>query len=236
MAVRAVEDLAARLGVPANAVAVVAMRRVEWSDACLGVHFPDQACAQVITSGYWLKLRAQGKDYIYHTDTRDRVIAVGFARGASVSEPLDLPLVPAPAPPQARLVTSGGQQVAGIGSYCWSDAGAGVCSDKGGLPIPRVAALARADESLVVHLAFQPTEVSLSAWRLADGQLGDEISPDGLSLWQPQGRELLARDLAPSPKLEVAPDLPPGRYVVMVSAVGAKGDVAYGFLLEIAAA
>lgn len=232
VAERATADLAARLGVAADAVRVVALRRVEWSDACLGVHYPGQVCAQVITSGYWLKLRAQARDYTYHTDTGDRFIATDFAQGATITDPLDLPL--APAPPQARLVTSAGEQAAGIGSYCWSENGAGVCVDKVGLVIPKAAVVARVGERVAVHMGFQPSEAALSAWPLTSGQsLGDDRE-DGYALWQPQGPETLSQDLAPRPTLDFAADLPPGRYVLMVAALGAEGDVAYGFLVEVA--
>lgn len=62
-------DLATRLGIAADAIAVVEARYVEWRDGSLGCPEPGQAYPQVITPGYQLTLRAQGQEYTYHTDT-----------------------------------------------------------------------------------------------------------------------------------------------------------------------
>lgn len=60
--------LAEKLGLNPYAISMVSIESREWSDACLGVASPGQACAQVITPGYRVVLEAQGQEYIYHTN------------------------------------------------------------------------------------------------------------------------------------------------------------------------
>lgn len=70
----AIADLSQRAGVPATSIEVVSAEAVDWPDACLGVRTPDRMCAQVITPGYRITLRANGKLYEYHTDQGSRAI------------------------------------------------------------------------------------------------------------------------------------------------------------------
>lgn len=61
-------DLAAALNVSESAIAVVQVAAVDWPDACLGRPGPGEACAQVITPGFLVRLEAQGVGYEYHTN------------------------------------------------------------------------------------------------------------------------------------------------------------------------
>jgi len=72
----AVADLAARLNVTEDAIAVASAERVDWPDACLGISQPDVACAEVITPGYRIILEANGGTYEYHTDGASRAVLV----------------------------------------------------------------------------------------------------------------------------------------------------------------
>ncbi|MGC8874503.1 MAG: hypothetical protein ACP5SI_08680 [Chloroflexia bacterium] len=65
---RVVADLAARLGVPGNEIAVLKVQEVDWPDSSLGCPQPGYAYLQVITPGYQILLQAQGQTYDYHTD------------------------------------------------------------------------------------------------------------------------------------------------------------------------
>jgi hypothetical protein len=60
--------LARRLGVSLSQIEPVSAERVEWSDACLGVHLPDVMCAEVITPGYQLVYVISGEEYVLHTN------------------------------------------------------------------------------------------------------------------------------------------------------------------------
>ncbi len=85
-ALRARAALAERLGLAAESVRIVSAEAVEWPDACLGIHLPDEGCAQVVTPGFKVILEAAGVQYEYHTDQDGRAL-----------RPLPVPISPAPA-------------------------------------------------------------------------------------------------------------------------------------------
>lgn len=62
------EALSARTGVPVDEIEIVAVQQKDWPDACLGLAEEGEACAQVITPGWKIKLRAGGEAYVLHTD------------------------------------------------------------------------------------------------------------------------------------------------------------------------
>ena len=68
------QDLARRLGLKAEAVKVVSLEGVEWRDTSLGCPKPGMMYAQVITPGFKVVLKAEGKTYEYHTDRGSQVI------------------------------------------------------------------------------------------------------------------------------------------------------------------
>ncbi len=61
----ALTDASGLLRVPCEDLVVELVEGVEWPDACLGVPAPGEACADVVTPGYRIRL-ADG--LIYHTD------------------------------------------------------------------------------------------------------------------------------------------------------------------------
>jgi len=65
----AIEALSASTGISADQIHVVAFDAVEWGDACLGLAQPGEACAEVITPGYRVTLRAGEAEYVFHTNT-----------------------------------------------------------------------------------------------------------------------------------------------------------------------
>ncbi len=70
------EALSAQTGVPADEIEVVQAERREWPDACLGLGEEGEACAQVITPGWRITLRAAGEEYVLRTDEDANVIRV----------------------------------------------------------------------------------------------------------------------------------------------------------------
>lgn len=74
MADLAKQALAKELGIDASAVTVISATPVEWNDSSLGCAKPGQTYLQVITSGYLLRLEANGRGYEYHTDGRNQVV------------------------------------------------------------------------------------------------------------------------------------------------------------------
>ncbi|GMU40513.1 MAG: hypothetical protein AMXMBFR23_13790 [Chloroflexota bacterium] len=97
----AIEALAEWLAVPATTFTEVAVERVEWPNACLGVDRPGFACAEVITPGARITLGTFGgaATYTVHADLdgrlawaplmdAERVVAEVFAdAGRIVLEP-----------------------------------------------------------------------------------------------------------------------------------------------------
>ena len=65
--VRAVDDLAANLGVDADAVEVVAVEEVSWNDGSRGCAEPGMMYTQAIVEGARITLRVGGTDYEYHS-------------------------------------------------------------------------------------------------------------------------------------------------------------------------
>lgn len=66
--------LSQELGLPVDQIETVSFGRVEWPNACLGLERGGEACAQVITPGYEVILRAEGQEYIYRTSLTGDVV------------------------------------------------------------------------------------------------------------------------------------------------------------------
>lgn len=60
--------LAEELNLDADEVSIQQVIPALWPDSCLGLGGPDEACLQVITSGYLVILSADGQEYEYRTD------------------------------------------------------------------------------------------------------------------------------------------------------------------------
>jgi hypothetical protein len=54
--------------VPRDSIAGVSQDETTWKDSCLGCAKPGESCAQVLTPGYRVVLRASAATYEYHTD------------------------------------------------------------------------------------------------------------------------------------------------------------------------
>jgi len=70
----AIADLAARLHMSETDIAVKQVKSVEWPDTSLGCPQPGMMYAQMVTPGYEIILTAGGKDYVYHSDRKSRVV------------------------------------------------------------------------------------------------------------------------------------------------------------------
>lgn len=55
-------------------IEAIEVEPMEWPDACLGLEWPDEFCAQVITPGYQVTLEVDGEEYIYRTDEEMNII------------------------------------------------------------------------------------------------------------------------------------------------------------------
>lgn len=66
--------LATEDGILSTDVLVKEVAATEWSDSCLGVPRPEEACAQVITPGYRIILSSLTETFEFHTDRTGRSI------------------------------------------------------------------------------------------------------------------------------------------------------------------
>jgi hypothetical protein len=65
---RAKQDLAGRLGVDESAIGVSSVNQQDFPDMSLGAPVDDEMSAQMISSGWSIKLGANGKNYEYRAD------------------------------------------------------------------------------------------------------------------------------------------------------------------------
>jgi hypothetical protein len=78
---RAKADLAARLGVEADAIEEDSVEDADFPDASFGAGTPGEMSAQMITPGWRIRLRARGEKFEYRAN-RNRMRLVNF-RGAN---------------------------------------------------------------------------------------------------------------------------------------------------------
>lgn len=63
-------DLAQRLGIGENEIAVESVEQTDFPDAALGAPIDDEMSAQVITPGWRIRLKANSKTYEYRASAR----------------------------------------------------------------------------------------------------------------------------------------------------------------------
>ena len=68
------QDLAERLDVPADELAVISVDEVVWPNGCMGVHVANRACTEALVDGFRIVLEHDDTGYVYHTNTRQTVI------------------------------------------------------------------------------------------------------------------------------------------------------------------
>lgn len=138
-------------------------------------------------------------------------------------------------PPPAVLAVDGQEQVAGIGSYCWSDLdqGLSICADTIGIITPEQPLLVSPAFTAQFRLAPDgiPSELAL---RVIAVSPEDELVPvpSGTRAWPGAEGTQVTLPLKAEPEVDLA--LEPGLYVLYLFARWeALGDVSYGFLLEV---
>lgn len=81
------DDLAGQLNLSSGDVKIEQVIAALWPNSCLGLGGADEACLQVITSGYLVTLSAGGKTYEYRTDidgSQLRPVPAGLEKPAAV--------------------------------------------------------------------------------------------------------------------------------------------------------
>jgi len=84
------KDLAERLGVATDAIKVVSVEPMQWSDTSLGCPKPGMAYATVITPGFKIVLEAEGKMYEYHTGSNNFVLCQDTSSSGLEEQPAHL--------------------------------------------------------------------------------------------------------------------------------------------------
>ena len=62
------EFLGQKLGVDPLTISLVDVEAVQWPDSCLGLAGSNEVCAQVVTAGFRVRVKADDAIYEFHTD------------------------------------------------------------------------------------------------------------------------------------------------------------------------
>ena len=87
-ALSARQVLAARLGIKMEDVNIASIQPQEWPDACLGLAEAGQVCAQMVTPGYLVTLKAKDDLYEYRTDRTGSLVVLADAPESQVDNPV----------------------------------------------------------------------------------------------------------------------------------------------------
>jgi len=68
------QRVATDLGIDVSSLSVESFETAEWTDSCLGVHLPDQVCADVIIPGYRVVLSSGSARYEAHTNEDGSIV------------------------------------------------------------------------------------------------------------------------------------------------------------------
>lgn len=68
------QALAARLSIDSSNVLILTAFERDWPNSCLGLERAGEFCAQVITPGYEVTMRAQGQAYVYRTNLEGSIV------------------------------------------------------------------------------------------------------------------------------------------------------------------
>ena len=82
------QALAAKLNLPLDQIVVISMNQVDWPNACLGLPEKDEMCAQVITPGYRVMLRANNQEYEVRTGGSNRSVRIAPQAGGGLTTPV----------------------------------------------------------------------------------------------------------------------------------------------------
>ncbi|HJM75397.1 MAG TPA: hypothetical protein QGI71_06000 [Dehalococcoidia bacterium] len=141
--------------------------------------------------------------------------------------------------PPAATARSGATSVAvGLGSYCWTSGGAGLCADSPGIVTGTEDLEVSRGEAVTIGGAFAQTEFALEDARIRpiEGEAAEEA--EEWRMWTPTmatwPSEWSALELeAVDGGLRLIADLPAGRYLVSLALSFPQGDAGYGLILDI---
>lgn len=71
-----------------NAANLTDIRKVEWSDSCLGAGLPNESCMVSMVPGWAMSFTVNGGDYVIHTDNEAYRFRVAHAPEVKIGEPI----------------------------------------------------------------------------------------------------------------------------------------------------
>ncbi|VVB92507.1 Uncharacterised protein [uncultured archaeon] len=153
------------------------------------------------------------------------IIVLSILAGGAVA-------IPDTEPPSAVLKIGTNEQISGIGSYCWSESGKSICADMIGIITAKEPLLTSSPFTVHFSLPLQepPQELQLNIVRVTND---DEIkrAPNSSRAWYAKWNY---SKLPLERESDINLSLEPGLYVLNVFARWKeKGDVTYGFLIEV---
>jgi hypothetical protein len=135
-----------------------------------------------------------------------------------------------PRPPEGQAAAGGERVELGLGTYCWTEGGTGLCADAIGI-ITRdeVLSVDRGGRvSIEGDLARADVTIArVSAWPRPSDPI--DSGPYGAA-WGPGDAQEFS---LPVEDDAFAADLEPGEYLVNISVNAAQGDASYGLLLTV---
>ena len=140
-------------------------------------------------------------------------------------------------PPPVILEISGNEQTSGIGDNCWKveNETFSACADGPGIITPTEPLFTSSPFTALLRLPLQesPEELYLRTFRVRDDEELKEYG-QGVRVWRPKGNvyNMYKRPFEREPEFNLS--LPPGLYVLNVFVKWeSKGDVSYGFLVQV---
>jgi hypothetical protein len=121
----AIATFSQTLGSASREVTVVSYEEVTWSDSCLGLGGPDEACLQALTPGYLIQLEVDGEPVEVHTDARGVNVRVKGTKGPisiqpGANQPLPV-LVALQSLSEAQNITLDQIEIVSVEEVEWSD-------------------------------------------------------------------------------------------------------------------
>lgn len=147
-------------------------------------------------------------------------------------------------PPQLITSSRAGEQLGGVGSYCWG----GKCADKVGVPLPSGSLPASAGETLGLRsmygpdpeVSLHPTSFTARLYTYPDNPAGQGAIADGVFYFRPSSQPVYGTGEIPGRPFSITlpSTLPKGKYALVIAATwtdqtGGKGDGIYGFNVQV---
>jgi hypothetical protein len=141
--------------------------------------------------------------------------------------------------PPAAIARCGATSVpVGLGSYCWTSGGIGLCADSPGIVTGTVDLDVGRGETVTIGGALARTEFAVVAARIRPVEGEPAERGDDFLIWTPTsgkwpGEWIELEFEAVDGGLRLVAELPVGRYLVSLALSFPQGDAGYGLILAV---